>query len=569
MSENFNEKWRTFVSNDKDKDKEEVVDTSLLFENLEKEINKFDILINEMSKIDLSTPRVIEGRSVLSEERRSLTFSDLPDIPISEIGWSSMVTTEEGKEVPSQQRQQLEQFLKNIDGTTLEAKVASLSNFYKMGDSVKNKLAGAQSSSKAIAEAISYLTFFKTLTQVITSFNASAAGFTFESFLAVLLGGSQIATGAGTIADFRTGQGEPVSLKLYKEGNLEVAGSYRDLVNDLLKDGKMRYICVTKNLSGPAGIQEGSLRFYSFNFTLENLYNIFGNSGQKDSSDCMLLPASFIKTGGKDISALSLSKKKQFPSAEEVNKMFVEKFKEQASSSLGLTDQEIEEALRKIDFANNDDLYNTNKVRGKNKFKSSNRLSFLQINTETDGESVTLGLAPLANDVNNAIIADLKTSTGRSEEERAKISKEYFSGDKKIQVKRSQDFYQKANDELKKKCLQVSYGYSSNKQFKLSEKMIQNIVGLSQPTTQGVLSGGQSQVGIGSIEIGSTKISEVLKQVSEVLNENIFDIFNNLKALTTNIQGYFAGGLEDDAKASAAQKNADNIEKKTGELKDK
>ena len=179
MSENFNEKWRTFVSNDKDK--EEVVDTSLLFENLEKEINKFDILINEMSKIDLSTPRVIEGRSVLSEERRSLTFSDLPDIPISEIGWSSMVTTEEGKEVPSQQRQQLEQFLKNIDGATLEAKVASLSNFYKMGDSVKNKLAGAQSSSKAIAEAISYLTFFKTLTQVITSFNASAAGFTFES----------------------------------------------------------------------------------------------------------------------------------------------------------------------------------------------------------------------------------------------------------------------------------------------------------------------------------------------------------------------------------------------------
>ena len=54
-----------------------------------------------------------------------------------------------------------------------------------------------------------------------------------------------------------------------------------------------------------------------------------------------------------------------------------------------------------------------------------------------------------------------------------------------------------------------------------------------------------------------------------MLNENIFDIFNNLKALTTNIQGYFAGGLEDDAKASAAQKNADNIEKKTGELKDK
>ena len=461
MSESYNEKWRSFISKD-----EEAFDSSLLFEELEKEINKFDKLISEMSKIDLSTPDQTEDRSLLTEEKRILTFSDLPDIPISEIGWSSLSTTEEGKEIPSQQRQQLAQFLNNIQGNSLQEKLKSLSDFYKMDDTFKQKLSAASSSSKAISEAISYLTFFKTLTQVITNFNASTAGYTFESFLAVLLGGSQIATGGGTIADFKTGAGEPVSLKLYKEGNLEVAGSYTDLVNDLIRDGKMRYICVTKNLSGTPGAQEGNLNFYSFSFTLENLFNIFGNSKQIDSSACMLLPASFMATGGKNVDALSLTEKKQLPSTEEINK-------------------------------------------------------------------------------------------------------EYFGDDKKIQVKKSQEFYQKANDELKKKCLQVSFGYVSNKQFKLSERMIKDIVNLSQPTTKGVLPEGQSQVNIGSIEIGATKISEVLEQISKVLNENIFDIFNNLKALTINIQSYFAGGLQDDAKASAAQKNADNIEKKTGELKDK
>jgi len=565
MSESYNEKWRSFISKD-----EEAFNSSLLFEELEKEINKFDKLISEMSKIDLSTPEQTEDFSLLTEEKRTLTFSDLPDVPISEIGWSSLSTTEEGKEIPSQQRQQLAQFLNNIQGNSLQEKLKSLSDFYKMDDTFKQKLSAASSSSKAIAEAISYLTFFKTLTQVITNFNASAAGFTFESFLAVLLGGSQIATGGGTIADFKTGAGEPVSLKLYKEGNLEVAGSYRDLVNDLLRDGKMRYICVTKNLSGAPGAQEGDLKFYSFNFTLENLFNVFGNSKQIDSSDCMLLPASFMATGGKNVDALSLTKKKQFPSKEEVDKMVVDNFKEALKSNKEIqpTDEEIEEMLRRIDFANNDELFTGTKERGKAKFRKKTVMNTINYLTISKGE-IYGSMMSIADEVNTDLVNSLKTSMGREEKEKAEINKEYFGGDKKIRVKKSQEFYQEANDELKKKCLQVSFGYVSNKQFKLSEKMIKDIVNLSQPTTKGVLPEGQSQVDVGSIEIGATKISEVLEQISKVLNENIFDIFNNLKALTINIQSYFAGGLQDDAKASAAQKNADNIEKKTGELKDR
>ena len=67
--------------------------------------------------------------------------------------------------------------------------------------------------------------------------------------------------------------------------------------------------------------------------------------------------------------------------------------------------------------------------------------------------------------------------------------------------------------------------------------------------------------------IGASRIQEVLNKISSVLNDNIFDIFNNLKLLTTNIQGFFAGGLKDDKQATTAITAAENIEKKTEEIR--
>ena len=115
-----------------------------------------------------------------------------------------------------------------------------------------------------ISKTMSYLVFFKTLTQIITNFNAASAGFSFESFLAVLLGGKQIATGNQTIADLTDRNGTPISLKLYKEGKLEVGGSFTDLMVDLENLGEMQYICTTKDLTGEGLDQEGRLTFYRF-----------------------------------------------------------------------------------------------------------------------------------------------------------------------------------------------------------------------------------------------------------------------------------------------------------------
>ena len=114
----------------------------------------------------------------------------------------------------------------DIAGDDLKDKVEGLSKFYET-DPVQLLEQGffGDSNKERISKALGYLTFYKTLTKIIAHFNASSAGFSFEAFLGVLLGGKQVPTGEGTIADLVTGDGTPVSLKLYTEGSLKVGGS--------------------------------------------------------------------------------------------------------------------------------------------------------------------------------------------------------------------------------------------------------------------------------------------------------------------------------------------------------
>ena len=125
-----------------------------------------------------------ELRMLVEQTGGTLTLSSIPDIPISEIGWSKL-NTKDGKEVPSEARAQLGQFLDNIPGNDIQGKLKSLSDFYNMDDAtIKSMTEGT--AAENISKTMSYLVFFKTLTQIITNFNAASAGFTFESFLAVL-----------------------------------------------------------------------------------------------------------------------------------------------------------------------------------------------------------------------------------------------------------------------------------------------------------------------------------------------------------------------------------------------
>ena len=534
--------------------------------------------ICEMKKVTLE---VKDGEVVaLKEEdgKNTLTVAALPDIPVSELGWSSLQTDDEGKEIPSAQRQQLMDFLKNIQGEDLQQKLKSLSDFYELNESTLSKISGG-SSSGAISKALSYLTFYKTLTSIITNFNSASAGFAFESFLAVLLGGQQIATGNATIADFTTAPPDstPVSLKLYKEGQLKVGGSYTDLVNDLVGNGAMQYVCVTKRLSGSDLNVSGTLTFYRFTFNLDNVFNIISRSSGK-SPKCILLPRIFMRTKGEQFGQ-DIAKKRAIPSAQELENEFWDGVESDDSIKRFLDipkmrsiNFDIETLKQTVDWANDDTLFKSekNKIRGKASFLKRSLTSKLSGLYGPKGEDMVRLLVKVLDFANVQLIKKY-APTKDDENRRKEMNKQYFYGKKSDQalVEASRKFYQNASDDLKRECLKVSLGYVDTRHFELNENMIKSIDKIAQPTPGQLFPEGQTDVRIGAIEIGYEKINTMLQNITSIINESVFDIFNNLKALTSNIQGYFAGGLDNDVQADTAITAANNIETKTKEVKSK
>ena len=363
----------------------------ILREEYVKEINKLDLkTLLEMVEDVMSQPLTIiedaaptvDGAS--DEETLEMILRMIPNIEVSEIGWSDVRTVMkdgEEKSVSGPQRSLLEDYLSNIQGSTFEERIDNIGMFYAMGAGVIAQ-GKDQSRTARITQAISYLVFYKTLTKVITNFNASSAGFSFESFLSALVKGKQIQTGGKTIADYTdnlTGKEIPVSLKLYRETGLEVGGSYTDLVNDLVEpkfqfDG-MRYVICTKDLSGKDLEQEGEIKFWQFDFTLNNVMWILMNSKEK-SAQCIRIPQavkSKIEGKGAESSEeqyeniLGLPNKATLPSADEVYEdLYVPKFKQhfshlrEKSAWLKLvlrSDRETTDFLDAVDWVKNDALF--------------------------------------------------------------------------------------------------------------------------------------------------------------------------------------------------------------------
>ena len=128
---------------------------------------------------------------------------------------------------------------------------------------------------------------------------------------------------------------------------------------------------------------------------------------------------------------------------------------------------------------------------------------------------------------------------------------EFLSVDESIQLYNSL-----ATPELKKMALQNSWGYLMTFQFHLNR---------SQSTNPDAPVSAQYQ---GEIAIGQKAIVEMLMMARDILNEQVFEIFNSLKSLSDNLNSYFAGGLREARKAGEAIEDAQNIESKTTEISD-
>ena len=552
-----------------------------------KEINKLDIgMLLEMIEeiIDDDVNEEVEpppGLPDSDEAALEMVLKMIPNIEVSEIGWSDVRTPEDAEEIKGPQRKLLEDYLKNIQGDDFAAKLRSVSSFYTDGAGMIENVAG-DDRTKKIVQAISYLVFYKTLTKVITNFNASSAGFSFESFLAALVNGFQIPANTGTIADYidrATGKEIPVSLQLYKEGNLEVGGSYTDLVNDLGDPkypgsigGAMRYVVCTKTLTGDDLEQEGQIDFYQFDFSLDNVMDIIAVSKPK-SKQCIMLPrevVSALKSGrvdGVDISG-RLPSASNLPSDEELEKRFVKHLNDiLTDANITLSQQQAEQFLQALNYAKNDDLFqdftpklgdekvNKGVVRGRSKldknYVKNITKDFEWYSSLTKGEGVKLKVDDLATAANraNARVADELTQS-RLKDERSNEIRRMIKEGEFLSPEESARQYKMLGERQKRVALRNTWGYLTIGHFSLNQSQAVN---QGEPT---------NTLQLGSIKVGRQMVANVVRDIREILNDEVTEIFQSLKILSDSLNQFFAGGLENDALANASVSNAKNISSK-------
>jgi len=539
------------------------------YQKKKKEIFSLETLLEMVEDV------IGDFRPILVEEATPTTFPDklkvelsfIPDISVSELGWSDVSTTDEGETIKGPQRALLEGYLNNIEGSTLSEKIASLEKFYEDGEDIISE--ESKNKSELISKIISYLVFYKTLTKVITNFNAASAGFSFESFLATLLNGQQIKANTGTIADFTTGDNVPISLKLYAEKTLSVEGSYRDLVNDLADpqfnhpDGGMRYVVCTKSLQGDGLEQTGAIKFYQFDFNLENIFNILAQSTDK-SQQCIRLPS---QLEGADTSFdlnKALPSAENMPTEEEMENIFIANLQSiLADAGVAMAEDVFEKLLQTLDWAKNNKIFNDASkqrfggtspgvVRGisliaKNPLKRVLNLS------PTDYGIPTTALANAIATANLMIVKSL--SKKKQKDARDRALKDMASTGAFLDPADSASLYNSLDEEMKKVALKNSLGYLQRYQFHLNR---------SQSTNTSPPLSAEYQ---GEIKVGTAAVMKVLDDVRNILNQQVFDIFKSLKSLSDNLNSYFAGGLADDSVATEAIADAQNIEADTTEIK--
>lgn len=558
--------------------------SEILKEEYIKELNKFNLTtLIEMIEDAIDSPNVSEEVAMVDipddpTSTMEMILKMIPNIEVSEIGWSDVRTPEDASEIKGPQRKLLEDYLKNIEGADFAEKIGRVADFYTNGVGIIQKAAGSDRT-KRIVQAISYLVFYKTLTKVITNFNASSAGFSFESFLAALVNGYQIPANTGTIADYidrATGQEIPVSLKLYKEGQLEVGGSYTDLVNDLVDPkypdsikGAMRYVVCTKKLTGDDLDQEGKIDFYQFDFSLENVMDIIALSKPK-SKLCIRLPRevlSALKAGRTDGVNLTdrLPSETNLPSDEDLEKLFIKQLNDiLTEKGIALSQQQTEEFLQALNYAKNDELFkdftptlgdevvNRGVVRGRSGidkvYVKNITKDFEWYSSLTKGEGVKLNVNDLATAVNQANGRVVNTlSKSRQADERANEIKRMVNEGEFLDPEESAREYKMLGERQRRVALRNTWGYLTRGHFSLNQNQAINP---GAPI---------NTLSLGSIVVGRQMVANVVNDLRDILNDEVTEIFQSLKILSDSLNTFFAGGLEDDALAKASVDNANNI----------
>ena len=523
--------------------------SDILREEYIKQIGKLDLktLMEMVEEVFDGAPRLEEDvelpRGALGQgddEAIEMILKMIPDIAVSEIGWSDVRTTEQGEEIKGPQRRLLEDYLRNVQGDDFAAKISSVSQFYANGAGMMTEQAGSDRT-KRITQAISYLVFYKTLTKVITNFNASSAGFSFESFLAALVDGYQIPANKGTIADYvdrSSGKEIPVSLKLYKEGQLEVGGSFTDLVNDLVNPqymglgGAMRYVVCTKNLSGEALKQEGEIHFYQFDFTLKNVMNILAESRLSEVTRLPRVVVSALKAGQQVGTGerLGLAAREKQLSAEELTPLFATALKRSIQAMVDdpesviaqFDGDDLDKLIDALNWEKNDEIFNKNKERGTaGATLSATKIKSFVKNSYADIPELHVPLVKAIVNANSQVVNSQKAAAKKSERKQ-QISQMIADGEF-LSPEESAREYTLLGVNQKREALKNSLGYLQTYHFALNQRQAINS---GAPT---------NTIDIGSIKIGRGMVAGAVSNVREILNEEVYEIFQSLTILSDSL----------------------------------
>ena len=123
--------------------------------------------------------------------------------------------------------------------------------------------------------------------------------------------------------------------------------------------------------------------------------------------------------------------------------------------------------------------------------------------------------------------------------------------------------YNAMSREQKLEALVQTRGFLSTEQFGLTQAMVAEVHTYSKSR---VLGPNQEKAFFGAINVGRKNTQTVLNRVTGLLNESLFDIFVNVKAIQDNTYAYIAGGMSKDAQAEEAIKASGNVISKTEEL---
>lgn len=519
---------------------------------------------------------------IISEEARAaipatpgkeikVTVSMIPDIEVSELGWSDVRTPEEGAPVKGRERQILEDYLNNIVGPggigTLPRKLEELSKLAANPEAYVKSLGSDDSPGKKIRTVISFLVFYKTLTKIVANFNAASAGFSFESFMATLLDGIQIpASGADTIADFEDQDGTRVSLKLYNESGLEVGGSFTDLVGDLVEDERMIYLAVTKNLRGSRETMTGQLTFYQFEFTIDNVMDILAET-KAFSARCIILP-------------LEEFSDEDLPARINVRSFMQNRFEELLSDNIE-DDSIVKRILRDPHFKYGTEEFATIATGTDPRSLKSNAKEIIYqvlggILEELSDEALAK-IGNLALAASKQARIDYKQAKGERSAAVEKVAPSFSKfarppGSHRVKAdspkgrevaawrntiaqsaEESRKHYKDLSKEEKKKALLRTNGYVNTLQFALDKN---EAIKISEK--------------IGTLTIGTESLQKMLDSSIAALNTDVFSVFTHLQTLSDSLNSFFAGGLTDtgkDGSADQAIENANAIEGKTEKMK--